>query len=714
MPRTTSRSKSKSVTKKVDKAPAKKNTGRSTRKTSTASSKSPARSTKSTAKTTKAPARSSTRSTKAPAKNTKAAPKTTKSTSRGRTPTKNTKSTAKSTAKNTKTTATRGKSKSAASKSKAPATKGKGRGRSASKKTDKDDDDDEEEEDEEEEETKPTRPGRGRKAAPKKKETKSKLGAKIDAKISKKGKKAASSDDEEEEEEEEEEKDDKKSRGKSGKRGRGKSHDDDLDDEGDGADKGGKKKKLDLDSIEVHVDEHCPRNSDLNVYIKGNKIYDAKLNQSNVNANNNKFYVIQLLQHKTNKGQFFVYNRWGRVGVTGQDKFMGPMGEDSAIKEYEKKLREKSVKGDYRVLEMDYSKDTTAEAAQAMATGLKSSKLKKPVADLVSLIFDTTMANKQMESIGYDTKKLPLGKLSSNNIQKGYKILKEILDEIQSKGKKNRLEELSSDFYSYIPHDVGFTNMQSLTIRDEETVKKKLDLLDSLSNVKETFALIQKKGEGDNVVDANYHKLKCKIDPVEKDSSEYKMIQTFITNTSQGSKASILHAYKIDREGEDARYTKKIDNKILLWHGSRLANFVGILSQGLRIAPPEAPASGYRFGKGIYLADMFAKSYGYCRSWGSDSFCIMLCEGALGTPNELLHDDFNANKLPKGKHSTKALGHVAPHEKHHKEIMKGVMIPQGKPEKTPHSNSSCSHNEFIIYDVNQVRIRYLLWMKESR
>ena len=32
---------------------------------------------------------------------------------------------------------------------------------------------------------------------------------------------------------------------------------------------------------------------------------------------------------------------------------------------------------------------------------------------------------------------------------------------------------------------------------------------------------------------------------------------------------------------------------MLLWHGSRLTNWVGILSQGLRIAPPEAPVTGY-------------------------------------------------------------------------------------------------------------------------
>lgn len=67
---------------------------------------------------------------------------------------------------------------------------------------------------------------------------------------------------------------------------------------------------------------------------------------------------------------------------------------------------------------------------------------------------------------------------------------------------------------------------------------------------------------------------------------------------------------------------------MLLWHGSRIANFVGILSQGLRIAPPEAPVSGYLFGKGIYLADMIDKSAHYCRSYGSDTALCLLVEVA--------------------------------------------------------------------------------------
>ena len=65
------------------------------------------------------------------------------------------------------------------------------------------------------------------------------------------------------------------------------------------------------------------------------------------------------------------------------------------------------------------------------------------------------MATKQMESIGYDAKKLPLGKLSKNNIEKGYTILNEIQEVLQKK-KTGNLAQLSNDFYSYIPHDVGF------------------------------------------------------------------------------------------------------------------------------------------------------------------------------------------------------------------------------------------------------------------
>ena len=90
---------------------------------------------------------------------------------------------------------------------------------------------------------------------------------------------------------------------------------------------------------------------------------------------------------------------------------------------------------------------------------------------------------------------------------------------------------------------------------------------------------------------------------------------------------------------------------MLLWHGSRLTNYVGILSQGLRIAPPEAPSTGYMFGKGVYFADMVSKSANYCyASTQNNVSCMLLCEVALGNMNEKFYADYNANILPIGKH----------------------------------------------------------------
>ena len=54
-----------------------------------------------------------------------------------------------------------------------------------------------------------------------------------------------------------------------------------------------------------------------------------------------------------------------------------------------------------------------------------------PVVGLIKTIFDFKMMSSQMKEIGYDAKKMPLGKLSKNNILKGYDVLKNILEELE-------------------------------------------------------------------------------------------------------------------------------------------------------------------------------------------------------------------------------------------------------------------------------------------
>ena len=73
------------------------------------------------------------------------------------------------------------------------------------------------------------------------------------------------------------------------------------------------------------------------------------------------------------------------------------------------------------------------------------------------------------------------------------------------------------------------------------------------------------------------------------------------------------HSFVISMLFDRFKPFKKLHNRMLLWHGSRTTNYAGILSQGLKIAPPEAPVTGYMFGKGIYFADMVSKSANYCQ-----------------------------------------------------------------------------------------------------
>jgi hypothetical protein len=63
-------------------------------------------------------------------------------------------------------------------------------------------------------------------------------------------------------------------------------------------------------------------------------------------------------------------------------------------------------------------------------------------------------------------------------------------------------------------------------------------------------------------------------------------------------------------------------------------NFNGILSQGLRIAPPEASVSGYAFGRGIYFADSFDKrSERGLEPMGGDCRALWRgCGGFFATP----------------------------------------------------------------------------------
>jgi len=310
---------------------------------------------------------------------------------------------------------------------------------------------------------------------------------------------------------------------------------------------------------------------------------------------------------------------------------------------------------------------------------------------------------------------MPLGKISKAQIQKGYGVLSEMEELFKKSDTPNhkKLAEITNSFYTVIPHDFGFK--LGPVIATKEQLQQKLDLLEVLSDMEVAQQMLEKEKDGvEHPIDSKYKLLMNDIVPVEKDGEEWKRIETYIENTRQNYKFKIMDIYKVDRKGEDSNFKPftEIEHRKLLWHGSKVAVFPAILSTGLRIMPH----SGGRVGRGLYFADVLAKSASYCGLNNDNVGLLLLNEVALGKIHNIQRDDSSLVKPPNGFDSVLAQGTVGPSvkeefvDKNLSKHKKGVVIPQGKIVNTG-IQSSFMHNEYLIYNQNQVNMKYLIMMK---
>jgi poly [ADP-ribose] polymerase len=164
----------------------------------------------------------------------------------------------------------------------------------------------------------------------------------------------------------------------------------------------------------------------------------------------------------------------------------------------------------------------------------------------------------------------------------------------------------------------------------------------------------------------------------------------------------------------------------MLWHGSHVANWLGILSEGLRIAPPDVASNGRTFGKGLYFTDKVSKAQAYCHcrpvaSGSSASPCVfLLSEVALGSCKELVNSDDNAKQFvhvssggrakDEAFDSCKGVGSCCPDPRGDVMDDEGAVWPLGKPVQ-PKERTGLHHSEYIIYNAHQTRMRYVVLAK---
>ena len=328
---------------------------------------------------------------------------------------------------------------------------------------------------------------------------------------------------------------------------------------------------------------------------------------------------------------------------------------------------------------------------------VKQSALPSAVQALVRYIYDeatnalTSTVQAKITANGIET---PLGILTIGQIEKGEDILGELYDVFQKKRvkhKADRLEQLSSAFYTAIPHRFGRTRAAAAaavinSLADFEQKQNTLQLMKDM---------LQVNGEEGNVlfdaqVDEEYNALNCTVEPVEAASGEFKELRDFVEKSQIKTKTvQVKSIFKVHRDAETAVFRNDVGNQRPLFHGSRIQNWVGLLSRGILLPKIVVSMGVHRtdagwLGHGIYFGDAACTSCFYTTPGRRKTRLMAICNVALGKAKQYKKITYGLTAPPDGYDSCH-----------------GVRRKFARP-------SEFDDDEYVVYDTSQQHMKYLV------
>jgi poly [ADP-ribose] polymerase len=453
----------------------------------------------------------------------------------------------------------------------------------------------------------------------------------------------------------------------------------------------------------------------------------AVLQWTDIQSNHNKYYAVELHRGAgASKGQpYRVFTHYGRTDDLETNPNAGARESRyfddgaSAASTYQQIYREKTAKGykevslasskigsrkargqasgavDQKTLERIESKGVEGKGEEKPKAPPKSA-LPDAVQRLVRMLFDeatnalTTTVAAKITANGIET---PLGVLTIGQIEKGEAILKELYDHFQKKKKsQSKMEDLSGDFYSTIPHRIGRTRdaVQAATISSLADFEVKQETLQLMKD------MLKVNGEAgsvlfDDAIDAKYQALSCLVQPVAPSSEAFEHIRKYVESSQVKTKSiRVTGVYTLFREPEHHAFERTIGNERLLFHGSRIKNWMGILSRGI-LLPKIVVSLGVNrtdagwLGNGLYFGDAACTSSFYTTpARDKKTRVLALATVALGKQAEFKKITYGMNEAPAGFDSTWGVRHKAS------------------------ARSEFADDEFVVYRTTQQRLDYLV------
>lgn len=455
-------------------------------------------------------------------------------------------------------------------------------------------------------------------------------------------------------------------------------------------------------------------------------IQTATLNKTDLTGGNNKYYQIEAHVSKDKK-KFRLYSRYGRVGHEGtEEERVPPQDEASLLEAFESLKAEKtSARKGYVEVKMAATKmGSSVNNARIISDDIKKDKIKSADGDkqdksgivvphdvgrLVERLYAEAgkAVRSQLSGALQTTSENPLGTLTLTQIEEGRKWIREIQELLTNKPKlKGSIDKdvllLSNKFYSAIPQTMEHRPksgegkvamddwLRKMALNNEKILDEKEELLDLLSDVQGMVG-----GFATTDVAKKYLEIGCEYTPIEPSEQSYRKIKEYFDSSHSKHhswKSTFVRLWKVNIKGQKDKHLntmKDVGNIVPLFHGSGPQNILGICKHGLLMRPPGVYVTGSMFGNGLYFADQSSKSeqYAFGRYGGGsgshgDTFFMFVADVALGKIKKYRDSQSHLTKPPPGFHSV-----------------------QGE------AGSYLVHNEFIVYDIKQHLLQYMIEFK---
>lgn len=500
----------------------------------------------------------------------------------------------------------------------------------------------------------------------------------------------------------------------------------------------------------------------------GRTAWNVKLVKVDPQTGENKFYKLQLIRIIAREGgvsdSYGVFAKWGRVGddadrckrrrysaeggvrmiqcllhihqdlaaAEGEfcERFM--RHSDNNFVHYARRRQFERKPGSYELYrhpDHHLAERTEHEQSEVKVGGARLMPQERQDSKLtcfLSLILSKSMLQRELQNRNVDLLRFPLGELAPDTIRAAFRALCRASDEVVRREKAADMSDIermksdavihqaTKDFLEAVPHVVDRRGQTALYLSTRDIIAEKLDLVIEIQRILERLNLRPKQRRNcEGSLEAEYAELECRLEIVNEGDPDFSKIKGYLHRGLPTARIETI--FRIEKSMLDfERFEASDPNRFLLWHGSPLSNWCGILKHGLLIAPPEAPAAGYLFDKGIYFADNAQKSSVYCRAQPGSKAVLLLSEVACGDPLVMIGPDQYANVTRRlaCKDSVFVKGRVAPDEAAgFDSIRGGARFPLG--EVRPRFDDSdvvMGHNEYVVYESSRIRFRYILFL----